>query len=133
MKKIIPALGALTLALAMLVSVAVMVAAPAEGARGGKRGGGGSTTPPPSLGCTVSPNPVAVKTVFTITGSGYGASQYLTLVITSSGGTSYRWVQASLSGSFTTASVVSTTGSNTIKVHDSVTGTLVGGCSFSSY
>ena len=134
MKKIMPALGAFTLAMALLVSVAVMVAAPADAARGGKRGGGGSTTPPPTGGCTVSPNPVAANATFLITGGGYGSGQFLTLVITSSSGTSYRWVQASVpGGTFTTAAVVYTAGSNSVKVHDSVTGTLIGGCSFSSY
>jgi hypothetical protein len=130
MKKIIPALGAFTLALALLASVAVMVASPAD-ARGRK--GGGTTTPPPTGGCTVSPNPVAKGATFTVAGSGYGAGRFLTLAITSGGGTSYVWTQANLSGSFSATSRVSTAGSNSVKVHDSVTGSQVGGCSFSSY
>jgi len=110
-------------------SLFAVSATPALAARGGKSGG----TTTVSGGCAVNPNPVAAGTQFTVTGSNYGAGRYLTLAIGSAGGTSYVWTQADGAGNFSAASRVSTTGSNTVKVHDSVGGKLLGSCSFSSY
>ena len=112
--------------------LAAAVASPAEAARGGK-GGGGSTTPPPSGTCSVNPNPVAKGVTFAITGSGYGAGRYVTLAVSSGSGITYLWAQADSTGTFRSSSRVSTAGSNSVKVHDSIGGALIGSCSFSSY
>jgi hypothetical protein len=133
MKRTFPVVGSIALAIAVLVAIAAVVATPVGAAKGGKRGGGGGGTTPVTGGCTVNPNPVAVYGDFTVSGSGYAPGQYVTLVITSSGGTSYRWAQADSSGSWSAVSRVYTAGSNSVRVHDSITGTQIGGCSFSSY
>lgn len=112
-------------------SLFAVSATPALAARGGKSGGGNTVTA--SKTCQVSPNPVAAGAWFTVTGSNYGPGQGLTLAINSTGGTSYVWTIADSAGNFSATSRVSTTGSNTVKVHASLGGALLGSCSFSSY
>ena len=121
----------IALALAIIVCAAAVVATPADAARGGKRGGGSGTTPVTG-GCTVNPNPVAVATDFTVSGTG-APGQYVTVVVVSATGTGYRWAQANSSGAWSVVSRVFSTGSNSVKVHDSITSAQIGSCSFSSY
>lgn len=85
------------------------------------RGGGGGKKGVTYGSCSVSPNPTPVKTQFTISGSGFKASQFLTLKIQNSAGVGFLWTQADASGNLSQTSQSYYTGTVTISVYDSVT------------
>jgi len=118
------------IASALVVSVLAFGATPALAGKGGKPGSGGSTSGGSS--CSVTPNPVAASAPFVISGR-YGPNQYLTLAITSGGGTSFVWTQADANGNLSKTWQVHTRGSNSIKVHNSSNNAVLGTCSFSTY
>lgn len=116
-----------------VVAVALMAfgATPALAGKGGIPGRSGSTSVSAS-NCVVTPNPVAASVPFVISGR-YGPYQYLTLAIASSGGTSFVWTRADANGYLSKIWLVHTRGSNSVKVYDSSTSTLLGSCGFSTY
>lgn len=127
---ILASLLTVTLLTAALLTATSLITAPADVlAKGKPAPGGGSGT------VLVTPNPVAVGQVFTISGSGYAASTQINVKDIASGSTSVRILGTTASGTFSVTSQTWSTGSHRIEVWQYSRGkwVLAGSGSYSAY
>jgi len=97
----------------ILVSALVAVNVDARGANAnGKKGGGGTT---PTSTCSVAPNPAALFSTVTISGSGFSANSVLGFTVSVPGGTFMTFAVSDGSGNVSTTYNTVWTGTNTVK------------------
>ena len=90
-------------ALLILVAAVLLMAlggTTTDAARGGRGGKGGSTTVTYSGSCAATPNPVALGSYVTISGSGAAPDTYVGYTLTSPNGSAGGWVTADANGHF---------------------------------
>lgn len=123
-------LMALAEASLLALLVVALVAAPAFAGRGGN--GGGGKPSPATLGCAITPNPVASGAYFTITGSGYPTGHQLLVQISNSYGTSALFTGADSSGQFAVSAQAVWAGAHGVTVTDNSLRkpAVIGSCSF---
>jgi len=127
---ILGSLLTVTLVIAALLTVSLLITAPADVlAKGKPAPGGGSGT------VLVTPNPVAVGQVFTISGSGYAANTQINVKDITSTSTSVRILGTTSSGTFSVTSQTWATGSHRIEVwqYSRSKWALAGSGSYSAY
>ncbi len=110
-------LGAVVVLGAVALSASPAFAAK-NAAGGGKHGGGGSSG---TGTCSVTPNPATLGGLYTVSGSGYSASEVLNVDVVDSAGMQVLLTSADSSGNFHVSSYASYTGSYAVSVYDKTT------------
>lgn len=123
----------LVAAVAVLLILATVMVTPSLAAKHNNNGKGKTISTVDPV-CSVTPNPVAVGGIYTVTGSGFTAGDPLSVFVSDSVGTNLFIPAADANGNFSVSSYASWSGGYTVSVYDTSGRKPVyeAGCSFTA-